>query len=167
MTVTNVHKDPEALTMTITAEFPAPIERVWQLWENPRQLERWWGPPSHPATFVDHDFTPDGWVAYYMTGPEGDKYHGWWRIRAVQAPHRLEFEDGFADDGGTPNPDLPTTIARVDLMEAADGGTRMTIETTFSTLEDMEQLIAMGVEEGMKLAIGQIDDILGAEMTSQ
>ena len=50
MTVTNVHKDPEALTMTITAEFDAPVERVWQLWADPRQLERWWGPPTYPAT---------------------------------------------------------------------------------------------------------------------
>lgn len=48
MTVTSSHKDPDALTMTITAEFDAPVERVWQLWENPRQLERWWGPPSYP-----------------------------------------------------------------------------------------------------------------------
>ena len=43
MTVTTVRKDPEALTMTLTAEFEASPERVWQLWADPRQLERWWG----------------------------------------------------------------------------------------------------------------------------
>ena len=60
MTVTNVHKDPDARTMTITAEFDAPVERVWQMWADPRQLERWWGPPTYPATFVDHDLSPGG-----------------------------------------------------------------------------------------------------------
>ena len=39
------------LTLTITAEFNAPVTRVWELWENPRLLERWWGPPTYPATF--------------------------------------------------------------------------------------------------------------------
>lgn len=163
MTVTNVHKDPEALTMTITSEFTAPVARVWQLWEDPRQLERWWGPPTYPATFVDHDLSVGGAVSYYMTGPEGDRHGGWWRIRAVEAPHRLEFEDGFADDAGKPNPEMPTTIITVTLSEGADRGTRMSIESRFPSLETMEQMAAMGMEEGMVQALGQIDDLLGAE----
>ena len=47
MTVTAVRKDAEALTLTLDAEFEAPAERVWQLWADPRQLERWWGPPTY------------------------------------------------------------------------------------------------------------------------
>ncbi len=46
MTVISSHKDPEALTLTIVAEFNAGAERLWQVWEDPRQLERWWGPPT-------------------------------------------------------------------------------------------------------------------------
>jgi len=160
MSVTSVDKDPEALTMTITAEYAAPIERVWDLWADPRKLERWWGPPTYPATFVDHDLTPGGHVAYFMTGPEGDKPHGWWRVLSVEAPHRLEFEDGFADDAGDPNPDMPTMTIRVALDEQAGGTTRMTIETTFPSKESMEQLISMGMEEGMTAAVGQIDGLL-------
>ena len=70
MTVTAVHKDPDALTMTLTAEFDASPERVWQLWADPRQLERWWGPPIYPATFTRHDLAPGSRVEYHMTGPE-------------------------------------------------------------------------------------------------
>src|SRR5258705_11754886 len=95
MTVTNVHKDPATMTMTIVSEFDAPIARVWQLWENQRELERWWGPPAYPATFVDHDLTPGGSVTYVMTGPAGDEARGWWRVLAVEAPHRLGLEGGF------------------------------------------------------------------------
>ena len=160
MTVTDVRKNTEAKTMTITSEFDAPIARVWKLWEDPRLLERWWGPPTYPATFVDHDLTPGGHVAYFMTGPEGDKPHGWWRVLSVEAPHRLEFEDGFADDAGDPNPDMPTMTIRVALDEQAGGTTRMTIETTFPSKESMEQLISMGMEEGMTAAVGQIDGLL-------
>jgi uncharacterized protein YndB with AHSA1/START domain len=167
MTVTRVHKDPAAMTMTITAEFDAPIGRVWQLWANPRQLERWWGPPTYPATVVDHDLTPGGTVTYFMTGPEGDQPRGWWRVLAVEAPHRLEFEDGFANAAGDPDPDLPTMTIRVTLSEQPGGGTRMAVETTFPSPAAMEQIISMGMEEGMAAAIAQIDELLRAEATQR
>ena len=60
MPVTTVTKDPVALTMTVSTELDATPERVWQLWADPRQLERWWGPPGYPATFTTHDFRPGG-----------------------------------------------------------------------------------------------------------
>jgi uncharacterized protein YndB with AHSA1/START domain len=159
MTVTNVLKDPEALTMTITAEFDAPVERVWQLWADPRQLERWWGPPTYPATVVDHDLRPGGRINYFMTTPEGDTPRGWWRILSVDEPRRLEFEDGFADDSGEPSPDAPTVTIRVALDDTP-GGTRMTIESAFPSAEAMEKMIAMGMDEGMTAAVGQIDELL-------
>jgi uncharacterized protein YndB with AHSA1/START domain len=160
MTVTNVEKDVDARTMTITAEFDAPVERVWKLWEDPRQLERWWGPPTYPATVIEHDLSPGGKVDYFMTGPEGDQPRGWWRVLTVDAPRRLEFEDGFADETGAPNPDLPVMTIRVALDDRAAGGTRMTIETTFPSPEAMEQIIAMGMEEGITAAMGQMDAIV-------
>ena len=86
MTVTTVRKDPQALTMAIDAEFDASPERVWQLWADPRQLERWWGPPSYPATFTRHDLAPGSRVEYHMTGPEGDQPHGYWDIVEVNPP---------------------------------------------------------------------------------
>ena len=166
MSVTSVHKDPEAMTMTVTAEFGAPIERVWQLWANPRQLERWWGPPTYPATVVDHDLTPGGSVTYFMTGPEGDQPRGWWRVLEVDAPRRLVFEDGFADEAGVPDQDMPTMTIHVTLDEQADGGTRMAVETAFPSTDAMERMISMGMEEGMTSAVAQIDEILRAEVTA-
>ena len=161
MTVTSVHKDTDALTMTITADYTSPVDRVWQLWADPRLLEKWWGPPPYPATFDKHDLSPGGSVTYFMTGPEGDQPHGWWRVTSVDAPHRLEFQDGFADENGNPNPELPTMTIAVSLSPTATG-TRMEIETTFPSVEAMEEILAMGAEEGMKQAMGQIDALLVA-----
>jgi uncharacterized protein YndB with AHSA1/START domain len=159
MTVTSVDKNLEALTMSITSEFEASIDAVWQMWENPRRLERWWGPPTYPATVVDFDFSPGGNVSYFMTSPEGDKYRGWWRVLSIEAPHRLEFEDGFADDAGVPNLEMPVTRTRVSL-DAQSGTTRMMIETNFPSAAAMEQMVEMGMEEGMSAALGQIDEML-------
>ena len=160
MTVISVVKDADARTMTITARFDAPIDRVWQVWSDPRQLERWWGPPLYPATVTEHDLAPGGTVAYVMTGPEGDRHRGWWRVRAVDPPSKLEFENGFADADGSPTPDAPTSMVRVALSEPAGGGTQMEITTTWSSLEAMEQMLATGMEDGMADAVGQIDALL-------
>ncbi len=160
MTVTAVRKDPDTLTMTFTAELDASPERVWQLWADPRQLERWWGPPTYPATFTQHDLSPGSRVAYHMTGPEGDQPRGWWEIVEADAPRSLVFRDGFANDDGQPNDDLPVTEVRVQVEDIGAGRTRMSIESVFPSAQAMEQLLAMGMEEGLKQAIGQIDAIL-------
>src|SRR5258705_1697586 len=112
MTVTAVRKDLERLTLSLDAEFDAPPARVWELWADPRQLERWWGPPTYPATFTAHDLAPGGRVEYHMTGPTGDQPRGYWDVVEAEAPHRLVFVDGFAHDDGTPNDDFPRNEAR-------------------------------------------------------
>ena len=152
MSVTGVRKDPAARTMTITSEFTAPVERVWQLWADPRQLERWWGPPTHPATVVGHDLSPGGKVSYFVTGPEGDRMTGWWDVVSVEAPTRLTFEMG--------DPNIPALAVRVDLAERPGGGTRMVIGVAFGSAEDMDLLIGMGFEAGMTAALTQIDALL-------
>ena len=163
MSVTGVVKDPDRLTMILTADFDVTAERAWRLFDDPRRLERWWGPPTYPATVVEHDLAPGGSVSYYMTGPQGDRHHGWWRVVEARPPRLLVVEDGFADASGTPATDPPATLMRVGVADRTAGGVTVTIESTFPSLEAMEQLVAMGMEEGIKLAVGQIDALLAAE----
>ncbi len=160
MSVTNVTKDPEALTMSITSRFDAPVERVWQVWADPRRLERWWGPPTYPATVTEHDLAVGGRVRYFMTGPEGDRHAGYWDVVEIDAPRRLSFRDGFADETGSPNDALPRVESTVHLTALPDGGTEMVIEARFPSVAAMEQLLEMGMEPGIVAALGQIDAIL-------
>ena len=160
MTVTAVRKDPRRLTLTVEAEFDASADHVWQLWADPRKLERWWGPPTYPATFTKHDLEPGSRVEYQMTGPAGDQSHGYWDVLVVEPPRRILFRDGFANADGTPNPDLPITTIRVVVEDVAQGRTRMSIESVFPSTDAMEQILAMGTDEGLTQAVGQIDAIL-------
>jgi uncharacterized protein YndB with AHSA1/START domain len=159
MSVTSVEKNLDSLTITLVADFDAPIERVWQLWADPRKLERWWGPPSYPATVEKYDLTPGGDVTYVMTGPDGDQPRGWWRVTSVNPPKSLEFTDGFANQDGTPNADMPITRVHMQLA-ARSGGTRMELRSVFESREQMEQLVSMGVVEGLQQAVGQMDALL-------
>src|SRR5205823_14015217 len=106
VTVTAVDRRASALSMTVVADFAASPQRVWQLWADPRQLERWWGPPTNPATVTSHDLRPGGRVEYHIPGPSGDQPRGYWEVDEVQPPHRLTFRDGFLKDDGTVNSDL-------------------------------------------------------------
>jgi uncharacterized protein YndB with AHSA1/START domain len=162
MSVVRLEKDFDSLSLTLVAEFEAPVERVWQLWADPRQLERWWGPPTHPATVEKHDLVAGGEVTYFMTGPEGDKSRGWWRVTSVDAPTSLEFTDGWASEDGTPNAEMPTTAVRVRLTEH-DGGTRMELRFVFESSEHWEMLERSGAFEVFPQSVGQMDALLATD----
>jgi uncharacterized protein YndB with AHSA1/START domain len=150
--VTSVVRDAQARTLTITARLDASIERVWQLWSDPRQLERWWGPPSFPATVTEHELVPGGSVAYAMTGPDGERHHGRWRVLAVDPPHTLTFEDTA--------PELPTGTVRAALSALPEGGTEMVITAGWDSAEAMRRIFDTGTDTGMTEAVGQIDALL-------
>jgi uncharacterized protein YndB with AHSA1/START domain len=161
MPVTDVQQDLDNLTLTITAEFAAPVARIWQVYADPRQLEKVWGPPTHPATVVEHDLVPGGRTTYFMTGPECDKHAAYWEITAVDEPTSFSFDDGFADLDFNPNPELPVS-RNVFTFAEHDGGTRATYVCTFASAEALQQVLDMGVVEGTSLAINQIDDLIAS-----
>ena len=162
MSVIDVRKDLDACRLTIVAEYETTVDRVWRLWADPRQLERWWGPPTYPATVTRFELAPGGTVSYHMKGPEGDEHHGGWQVIRVEEPHVIELEDYFADEEGTENTDLPRSSTIVRIAESARGAT-MTIETTYPSTEALQQVLDMGMEEGITLALGQIDDLLAEQ----
>jgi uncharacterized protein YndB with AHSA1/START domain len=106
---------------------------------------------------------PGSRIEYHMTGPEGDQSKGFWDVVEVNQPRGLAFRDGFANDDGSPNTDLPQSIAHVRIEQIEDGRTRMSIETTFPSTEAMEQVLAMGMEQGLTESVGQIDAILAED----
>lgn len=161
MPVTNVESNLDNLTLTITAEFAAPVERVWDVYADARKLERVWGPPSYPATFVDHDLTVGSRSTYYMTSPEGDKHCGWWEITSVDAPAGFGIRDGFADQDFNALPDMPESTTTFEFA-AAGPGTQAVYTSTYASADALQQVLDMGVVEGASSAINQIDDLLAA-----
>ncbi|WP_353810423.1 SRPBCC family protein [Agromyces sp. SYSU T00194] len=159
MPTIDITSDPEALTMTVVAEFDAPVERLWAIYTDPRQLERFWGPPGWPATFSAYDLTVGGHAHYAMNGPRGELSRGTWEFLAIEEPHRLEVLDAFADESGAPIDGMPA-MRMVLTFEQAGAGTRMRTVSHFTSVEALEQVIEMGVVEGTRLAMGQIERVL-------
>lgn len=182
MPITNVTKDPENLTLTVVADFKASVQRLWDAYADPRQISRFWGPPEWPATFTQHDVFTGGESHYVMTGPDGSSHGGFWEWIDVKPPQRetsvaaggaptpegdiasFEVRDGFSHDDGTPNTEMPT-MRMVFHFESTDEGSRVITTTHFNSAEELAQLLEMGMEEGMRAAMGQIDDVV-ADLTS-
>ncbi len=159
MTIISVDTDHDDLSVTVISDFEAPVERVWELWTDRRKLERWWGPPSYPATFAPYELVPAGEVRYFMTSPEGRRHAGMWRVAAVEPPVSLQFDDVFVDADGQPITDLPVTRVEIRLIER-DGGTRMILRTEFASREHLDRWLGTGTREGLVQAIAQMDALL-------
>jgi hypothetical protein len=52
------------------------------------------------------------------------------------------------------------TAVQVTIQDIGGGRTRMSIESEVPSVEAMKQLVAMGMEESLSQAVGQIDAIL-------
>lgn len=159
MPVTSVTTDLEAITITLVAEFPVPVERLWSAFADPRQLERFWGPPGYPATFDRYDLRPGGIAHYWMTSPAGERYYGRWEFTDVEQPHRIVVLDSFADADGEVDRSMGTGRMTFT-FESTPTGSRYTAVSANDTLEDLEKVLAMGQVEGMTEAIGQLDVVL-------
>ena len=94
-----------------------------------------------------------------MKGPKGETSRGFWEFLTIDEPRAFEVKDGFLGEDGKQAPDLPTMRMRFT-FEPHDGGTRMVTVTTVPSVEALEQLLNMGMEEGMKAAMAQIDGVL-------
>ncbi len=159
MPITDVISNAQDLTLSVIADYPVSVTRLWDAYADPRQLERFWGPVEWPATFTRHDMSVGGYSHYYMTGPDGTRSRGWFRFLAIDPYRSFEVEDGFADEQGVPNESMPT-MRMIFTFEATDSGSRFRSTTFFTSLESMETLVKMGMMEGMKSAMSQIDAML-------
>jgi uncharacterized protein YndB with AHSA1/START domain len=58
---------------------------------------------------------------------------------------------------------MPVNTVNVTIDERGDGRTRMTIQSIYASTSAMEQQLAMGMEQGLTEAVGQIDAILAED----
>ena len=160
MSVTSVEKDPEALTMTVTADLDATVERAWQLWADPPPIREvvgasWLpgdrGRPRPATRRADH----------LLHGrPRGERHNSTWEVIAADPPHHLELRDADVADDGRPNDGNTMTAMIITIDQRDRGGAVMAIRTHFDSQAGMEQVLATGIEEGMRIVLSQIDAVL-------
>ena len=154
MPLTSVTKDAATLTLTVVGDYPVPQQRLWNAFADPRQLERFWGPPFAPATFTRHDFKVGGRAEYFLTLPEGGRWSGAWKFTAVNPISSFEAHDG---EDNAEDENMPASMKFA--FETTPTGSRLTIVTRFSSVEAMEHTVP-GMEQGARAALPQLDALL-------
>lgn len=154
MPLTAITKDAATLTLTVVGDYFVPQKRLWEAFADPRQLERFWGPPTFPATFTRHDFRVGGRAEYFLSGPNGERWSGSWKFTVVNPISSFEAQDG---EDNAEDENMPASM--IFTFQATPTGSRMTCITRFSSIEAMEQTTP-GMEEGLRAAIPQLDVVL-------
>ena len=160
MPLTSVTKNVAKLTLTVVGDYPVSQQRLWDAFADPRQLERFWGPPFAPSTFTHHDFRVGGRSEYFLVLPDGGRWSGSWKFIVVNAISSFEALDG---EDNAEDENMPSGMKFT--FETTPMGSRMTCVTRFSSMEAMQQS-ADGMEEGLRAAMPQLDALLAEPSTS-
>lgn len=148
-------------TLNVARTFDAPRELVFQAYTDGDALKQWFGPEGWPLTVSDMDFRVGGTWHYCMTGPEGEQAWGLAMFDEIAAPERLVYRDAFSDADRNIVP--PESTVTIDFVEVAPGQTSLHINTVFASNDERDQVIAMGVEEGMGQTLDHLEQYLAKQ----
>lgn len=132
--------------------FAAPRQRVWAAFTECQHLTHWWGPQGWQLTHCDMDFREGGRWHYCMSGADADgKPMESWGLadyKTISAPHGFVYRDAFSNAEGSKLPGMPEAEINMEFVEV-DGGTKVLSRGVYASAEELQKIIAMGVEQGI------------------
>ena len=149
--------DKPTKTVTITAEFDADRDLVWDAYTKAELLDQWWAPKPWSSRTKVMDFREGGRRFYAMVSPEGAEKWSVQKYTSITPKTNFKLLNAFADKNE--NPELPGSDWDLSFDEQGDR-TTVTISIYNESLERMENLIAMGFKEGITMTLGQLQDLL-------
>lgn len=158
-----VNKD--AKQINVDREFNAPLPMVWSAWTESELLDQWWAPKPWHARTKSMDFRPGGSWLYAMIGPDGETHWSKAEFKTIETEKNFSALDGFCDENGTINTDMPRSLWENTFSEKGDS-TLVNIVITYDKLADLEQTLSMGFQEGFTAGLENLDTYL-REHTSQ
>lgn len=146
-------------TLTIKREFLADRANVWDHYTKSELLEQWFAPsPMHMRTKL-MNFREGGRWHYAMSEPNGPVYWGLTQYKTIRPKEELSFSDAFCDEDGKINADIPSADWTITFTEEGEK-TLVQSVLTFQSLSDLEQILEMGMEDGMKATYATLDNLL-------
>lgn len=166
MDKTTVTKDLENKILTIERSFAAPKEKVWRAYSDKAWFEKWWGPEGWVTTAKEFDFRPGGRLHYGMKCVDenqgewfGKESWGIMEYETIEEPTRISVKDYFSDPEGSINREMPGQRFELELIEE-NGTTRLITRSYTQTVEELDQLIQMGMVEGFSSQLNKLEALL-------
>jgi uncharacterized protein YndB with AHSA1/START domain len=151
--------DTQAATLTIRRTFASGRQLVWDCHTRHDLLDRWFAPKPLSTRTKSMDFRAGGHWHYAMIDPDGTEYWGWFDYLTIQPIDAYAAMDGFCDASGTLNPNLPRSRWDVSFADLGDKTQVQTI-VRYASAQDLETVIAMGMEAGMTSTLARLDELL-------
>lgn len=145
--------------LTVIRAFNANLELVWKTWTEAELLDKWWAPQPWKSVTKSMDFGVGGQRLYAMVGPNGEEHWGCTKFRSIKPQVSFSGEDVFCDDQGNVNPELPAAVFENVFTESVNS-TTVTITTTYALEQHLQQVIEMGMKEGLTMALENLDEVL-------
>ncbi|RFM26264.1 SRPBCC family protein [Deminuibacter soli] len=151
--------DKEKNTLTVRREFLAGRQLVWDCYTKSELLDQWFAPAPLTTKTKSMDFREGGHWHYAMVEPNGTEYWGYTEYIKIKPIDYYTSSDAFSNEAGEINPDLPRAQWVVTFT---DKGENALVETvvTYTSISDLEQVIAMGMEQGMTATLEKLDTLL-------
>ncbi len=117
----------------INRSFDVPIDVMYEMWTDPRHIEKWMPPTGFEMKILHGETKPGSSVFYIMTGPNV-KMYGTVFYDAFEKPHTIRSRQQFSDEHGNPArhplaPNFPETMLRtITLSEEDPERTRVRVE---------------------------------------
>lgn len=146
-------------TITVRREFAAGRQLVWDCYTKSELLDRWFAPETFTTKTKSMDFSEGGHWHYAMVDTDGNEYWGYTSYKTITPIDGYTSSDAFCDEAGTINTDLPGSDWVVSF---SDKHSHTLVETvvTYVSLEALEAVIQMGMEDGMTSTLKRLDDLL-------
>lgn len=152
------------MDIVITREFAAPRQLVWDVWTQPKHIEKWFGPKGFDTRVEKLEFEVGGRSVYVMTGPDGTEYPSNGVFKEIVPIEKIvttdEFGDGFDEIESMKGKDLPQGMVTTYLFYDITERTKLTIITSHPTVEDKKKHEAMGVVEGWNSSLDKAEEYL-------
>lgn len=151
--------DKEKNTITIKKEFAAKRQLVWDCYTKSELLDRWFAPKPFTTKTKFMDFREGGHWLYAMVEPTGQEYWGRMDYQTIHPIDNYTVLDGFCDDTGALNPELPMSQWNVTFSDMA-AHTLVETVVSYTSSEALQQVIQMGMKEGLTLTLERLDELL-------
>ena len=157
-----VTKDPANMKITVVKEFDADIEKVWEAWTSSTLLDQWWAPKPYRAETKEMTFEEGGHWLYCMVGPDGERHWARFDYKTIDEPNQFTVTDSFCDENGNKSKDLPSMSWTIKFNKTGNG-TRVEVLVVASKQGDIEKILEMGFEEGFKMGLDNLEELLAQE----
>jgi len=151
--------DKERSTITVKREFAARRQLVWDCHTKRELLDRWFAPKPLTTKTKHMDFRKGGYWHYAMVTPDGQAFWNRMDYQTIDPIDGYSALDGFCDEAGTVNPDLPRARWDVGFSDVREW-TLVTTIVLYNSPEDVEKVIGMGLKDGLASTLERLDELL-------